>query len=168
VIVEELVLPHEPGQPLDNSRTLELLQRARAAARNAYVPYSRFPVGAAVLTGDGSIYSGANIENASYGLTVCAERSAISAAVSDGHREVVAVAVSAPRVLRTTPCGACRQVLNEFRPAAEDMAVILDNGEDGEAIRLEELLPRSFGPRHLDRVESGDERPAVAAQPHAG
>jgi cytidine deaminase len=135
----------------------QLLARARDAAANAYVPYSRFPVGAAVLTRDGAVYSGANIENASYGLTVCAERSAISAAVSDGHREIVAVAVSAPKVPRTTPCGACRQVLNEFRPTTGDMAVILDDGGSGETIWLESLLPRSFGPRYLDaesRAES--------------
>ena len=105
----------------------ELLARARPPRKHAYAPYSEFPVGAAVLAADGSIHTGCNVENASYGLTICAERAAVSAAVSAGHRQIVAVAVSAPKVSRTTPCGACRQFLNEFRPATTDMAIILDD-----------------------------------------
>src|SRR5215217_746769 len=120
----------------------ELLARARAAATKAYVPYSEFPVGAAVLAADGSIHAGCNVENASYGLTICAERVAATGAVSSGHREIVAVAVSAPKVPRTTPCGACRQFLNEFRPGTTDMLIILDDRESGEPVVLEELLPR--------------------------
>ncbi len=134
-----------------------LISLARRAAGNAYVPYSSFPVGAAVLTADGSLYTGCNVENASSGLTICAERSAVSAAVSAGHREIAAVAVSAPRVLGTTPCGACRQVLNEFRPKGHDMTIILDDGASGIAVTLDELLPRAFGPRNL----------ALAGQPNA-
>jgi cytidine deaminase len=128
----------------------KLLDAARQAAHNAYAPYSNFPVGAAVLTADGSIFAGCNVENASYGLTICAERSAVVAALSAGHREIAAVAVSAPRLPKTTPCGACRQVLNEFRPASGAMTVILDDGAQGIDGSLDELLPHAFGPRNLE------------------
>jgi cytidine deaminase len=131
-------------------KTLDsLLKTARAAARNAYAPYSNFPVGAALLTADGTVFSGSNVENASFGLTICAERSAVAAAASSGHREIVAVAVSAPNMPATSPCGACRQVLNEFRPESSDMIVLLDDGDKGEAIPLDHLFPRAFGPRNL-------------------
>lgn len=128
----------------------ELLARARAAANQAYVPYSGFPVGAAVLAADGSIHTGCNVENASYGLTICAERVAATGAVSSGQRQIIAVAVSAPKVPRTTPCGACRQFLNEFRPGNSDVVIILDDRDSGEPVFLEELLPQAFGPRNLD------------------
>ena len=127
----------------------ELLDRARAAAKHAYAPYSEFPVGAAALAADGSIYTGCNVENASYGLTICAERAAVSAAISAGHRQIVAVAVSAPKASHTTPCGACRQFLNEFRPATTDMAIVLDDQDAGEPIWLDDLLPRAFGTQIL-------------------
>ncbi len=127
-----------------------LLQRARGAAGLAYAPYSKFPVGAAALAADGSIFAGGNVENASYGLTICAEQAAISAAAGAGHREILAIAVSAPEVLGTTPCGACRQFLNEFRPQSSDMAVVLDDGNDGNLVWLDDLLPRAFGPRNLN------------------
>jgi len=127
-----------------------LLTRARAAADRAYVPYSEFPVGAAALTADGSIHTGCNVENASFGLTICAERAAAIAAVSAGHRQIIAVAVSAPKVSRTTPCGACRQFLNEFRPTTSDMVILLDDRGAGEPVWLDDLLPRAFGPRNLD------------------
>jgi cytidine deaminase len=134
---------------MDSDTRRTLLEHARSAARNAYVPYSNFPVGAALLLPDGSIVTGANIENASYPLTICAERSAVATAASAGHREIAAVAVSAPRSKGTSPCGACRQVLNEFRPEGGDLTVILDDGEDGIVTSIEELLPRAFGPRNL-------------------
>jgi cytidine deaminase len=137
---------------MDSETAADLLRRARTAAESAYVPYSDFPVGAAVLTSDGSVFSGCNIENASYGLTVCAERTAIGAAVSAGHREITAVAVSAPRLAGTTPCGACRQVLNEFRPAGGEMIVILDDGQAGSVVTLDDLLPRAFGPSNLEQA----------------
>jgi cytidine deaminase len=128
-----------------------LLATARQAARHAYVPYSHFPVGAAVLTGDGSIVGGVNIENASYGLTVCGERVAMFTAAAAGHRTVLAVAVSAPRQPGTTPCGACRQVMNEFKPEQGDLLVIIDTGTDQpDIVPLDSLLPRAFGPRDLD------------------
>src|SRR5215217_1126971 len=143
-------------QSIDSKMLTELLALARAAADQAYVPYSGFPVGAAVLAEDGSIYTGCNVENASYGLTICAERVAATAAVSSGHRQIVAVAVSAPKVPRTTPCGACRQFLNEFRPATSDIVIILDDRDSGEPVCLEELLPQVFGPRNLDPARPAD------------
>jgi cytidine deaminase len=135
---------------LDAGTQQILLDRARDVAQRAYVPYSNFPVGAAALTADGSIFAGANVENASYGLTICGERSVVTALVSAGHRDIVAIAVSAPRVPLTTPCGACRQVLNEFRPVTEDLIVILDDRAAGRAIPLGDLLPKAFGPRNLE------------------
>lgn len=134
---------------MDTNTRQSLLDHARKATKNAYVPYSHFPVGAALLLADGSIITGANIENASYPLTICAERSAVATAASAGHREIRAVAVSAPRSAGTSPCGACRQVLNEFRPVVGDMVVILDDGGDGIVTSIDELLPRAFGPRNL-------------------
>ena len=138
------------GPSIDPEVRNELLDRARTAAEHAYAPYSEFPVGAAALAADGSIHTGGNIENASYGLTICAERAAVSAAIGAGHRQIVAVAVSAPKVPRTTPCGACRQFLNEFRPATTDMVIVLDDRVSGEPVWLEDLLPQSFGPRNLE------------------
>ncbi len=134
-----------------------LLGQARTAAQNAYVPYSSFPVGAAVLTSNGTVYTGGNIENASYGLTVCAERTAVFAAVNAGEREILAVAVSAPRGTLTTPCGACRQVLNEFRSPEHGMQVVLDDGASGLAMPLSELLPRAFGPADLENMARTDD-----------
>lgn len=128
----------------------ELLEAARAMTGRAYVPYSRFPVGAAILTEDGSIITGVNIENASYGLTVCGERTAAFTAVAQGHRTFRAVAISTPRAPGATPCGACRQVLNEFKPTDGPLTIILD-GADGPIVTdLERLLPSAFGPRDLD------------------
>jgi cytidine deaminase len=81
----------------------------------------------------------------------------VSAAIGTGHREIVAVAVSAPKVPRTTPCGACRQFLNEFRPGTSDMVIVLDDGHSGEPVWLNELLPKAFGPRNLHVAElAGD------------
>lgn len=126
-----------------------LLQRAREAASAAYAPYSHFPVGAALLAEDGTIVSGSNVENASYGLSICAERSAAVAAVSAGHRAFRAVAVSAPRSRLATPCGACRQFLNEFLPSTGELIIVLDDGESGLEIPFSEILPRAFGPHDL-------------------
>lgn len=147
----------EHAPPLDAEVRNELMSRARAAAEHAYVPYSEFPVGAAALASDGSIYTGCNIENASYGLTICAERTAVSSAISAGRREIIAVAVSAPKVLRTTPCGACRQFLDEFRPDTVDMLIVLDDGDRGESVWLNELLPHAFGSRNLDAAALSDD-----------
>ena len=119
-----------------------LAQAARAASRLAHCPYSRFPVGAAVLSGDGAISGGCNVENASYGLTVCAERNAVSRAVAEGARSIDAVVVYTPTAEPVTPCGACRQVIAEFGRDARircicDGAATLEFG-------LPELLPSAF------------------------
>ena len=145
---------------VDERQTTALLAAARAAAAHAYVPYSDFPVGAAVLTEDGTIVTGCNVENASYGLTICAERVAVASAVAAGHRVVRAVAVAAPKAPGTTPCGACRQVLNEFAPRDGDMIVVVDGPDGPSALPLSSLLPRSFGRANLDRAEASG--PAAA------
>ena len=137
------------GQSIDADMISRLLDLAREAAGNAYVPYSHFPVGAAILTETGEIVTGANVENASFGLTCCAERTAAFTAAAAGQRVFRAVAVTAPKLAAVTPCGACRQVLNEFKPAGESLTIILD-GEDGPIlVALDDLLPRAFGPVDL-------------------
>jgi cytidine deaminase len=141
------------GTDLEPAIAEQLLQVARDYATRAYVPYSAFPVGAAVLTADGTIIGGVNIENASYGLTMCGERVAIFTAAALGHREIRAVAVSAPKATGTTPCGACRQVMNEFKPADGDLVVVLEEATGPRQVRLAALLPESFGPRDLERAE---------------
>ena len=121
----------------------ELIERAMEMARKAYAPYSRFQVGAAVLAESGEIYGGANVENASYGATVCAERSAIFAAVNAGERKLKAIAVTA------TPCGICRQVMREFCDPEAFKVIVAKTADDYRVFMLEELLPESFGPGHL-------------------
>lgn len=120
---------------------------ARQAARQAYAPYSRFTVGAAILTADGRVFPGCNVENASYGLTNCAERTAIFSARAAGMEEVVAVCIYTPTPTPTPPCGACRQVLNEFGPAMRVRAVC--DGPEVIDTTLDALLPGAFGPRNL-------------------
>ena len=134
---------------MDLEQAQMLIDYARAATASAYVPYSQFPVGAAVMTESGAIFTGANIENASYPLTCCAERTAVYAAINAGHKVITAIAVTASRVITVTPCGGCRQVLNEFKPADGDMTVILD-GLDLTILTLGDLLPRAFGPQDLE------------------
>jgi cytidine deaminase len=120
---------------------LDLYAHAQAAAANAYVPYSRFAVGAALLPeGGGEPVTAVNVENASYGLTVCAERNAVFAAVAAGHRRFEAVAVHADAD-SAPPCGACRQVLAEFAPA---ITVIFKRGGEVVAMGLDALLPERF------------------------
>ena len=135
---------------IDGQTAERLMTAARLATKHAYVPYSSFPVGAALLTEYGDIITGANVENVSYGLTCSAERTACFTAVAAGHREFVAVAVTASKVKTVTPCGACRQVLHEFKPAGSDMVVILDGPERLTQMPLSELLPSAFGPHDLD------------------
>lgn len=139
---------------VDHETAASLLAQAKAAAQRAHVPYSRFPVGAAALAADGTVYAGANIENASYPLTCCAERVAVFHAVMAGQGEIAAIAVWAQKSRGVTPCGACRQVLNEWRPAHGDMVVILEGADGPEQLTLGDLLPRSFGPRNLDEAGS--------------
>jgi len=126
----------------------ELKRRARETSQRAYAPYSSFPVGAAVLASNGEIYAGANVENASFGLTICAERNAIFQAVAQGARRIEAVVVYTPTPAAASPCGACRQVIHEFGPDA----LIICCTDDASAERrytLTELLPGAFGPDQL-------------------
>ncbi|OYD07674.1 cytidine deaminase [Paludifilum halophilum] len=126
-----------------------LMKEAVEARKHAYVPYSQFGVGAVLLTADGTIYKGCNIENASYGLTNCAERTALFKAVSEGEKQFVAMAVSADTREPVSPCGACRQVLVELCPP--DMKVILGNlsGEFSETT-VRDLLPFAFHKEDLN------------------
>lgn len=120
----------------------KLIAAAKAAQRNAHAPYSKFRVGAALLTKSGKVYTGVNVENASYGLTNCAERVAVGKAVSEGHRQFQAIAVVAPSTA-LSPCGACRQVLAEFG----DCVVICADSRNMRRVRihlLSELLPHTF------------------------
>jgi cytidine deaminase len=117
---------------------------AKKAAAKAYAPYSKFNVGAAVVAGSGKIYAGCNVENASYGLTNCAERSAIFAAIAAGEKQIRCVAVYTPTKNVTPPCGACRQVINEFGPEARVLCLCDTTGQI--ETTLDALLPGAFGP----------------------
>jgi cytidine deaminase len=126
----------------------ELKGAARAASERAYCPYSRFRVGAAVLTGSGSIVSGCNVENASYGLTICAERNAVFQMVALGQAGIRAVVIYTPTPNPTAPCGACRQVINEFGPDAQIFSFC--DGPQTITTRLSGLLPIAFGPQNMN------------------
>jgi cytidine deaminase len=121
-----------------------LLAAARAAARQAYCPYSRFRVGAALLAADGRVFTGCNVENASFGLTVCAERVALVKAISEGVRAFAALAVVGGRSTPATPCGACRQVLFEFCPAAMPIYLAPLGAGPVKRVTLKRLLPMAF------------------------
>ena len=123
-----------------------LLSLAREAMKRSYSPYSHYPVGAALLCADGRIFQGCNIENASFGLTNCAERTAVFKAVSEGAAAFTAIAI-ASKTSAPWPCGACRQVLNEFAPGIR-VLVTWDGGQD--EMSLDQLLPHGFGPKSLE------------------
>lgn len=134
-------------QQISPELTQELIRQAQEAYKNAYVPYSHYPVGAAALWESGRIVSGCNVENASYGLTCCAERNSIFHGAFLGERHLKAVAVAVPTEAFPSPCGACRQVLREF---SQDCLVILVNGKGQTRLTsLSALLPDSFGPEFL-------------------
>lgn len=125
-----------------------LIKKALEVKEKAYVPYSNFHVGASLLTEDGKLYTGCNIEIASYSPTICAERTAIFKAVSEGHRKIKTIAIVGDAGL-TYPCGVCRQVLREF---AKDANIIIAKSEDDyQEYVLEDLLPHSFGPKDLEK-----------------
>ena len=128
--------------PLDS-----LISEARKASKRAYCPYSEFPVGAAVLGKSGKVYTGCNVENAAYGSTICAERSAILQMVASGEQDILAVVIYSPTKTTSAPCGACRQVINEFGPDARIVSVCDTN--DRVDAPLSKLLPHAFGPRNL-------------------
>ena len=128
-----------------------LIEKAIEAKENAYVPYSNFRVGAALLAKSGKIYTGCNIENVSYGATNCAERTAVFKAVSEGEKEFQAIAINGDNGDYLPPCGICRQVLSEF--ADDSLKVILaNNTEDYKVIALGELLPGAFSSKNLNCV----------------
>ncbi|EAU90719.2 cytidine deaminase [Coprinopsis cinerea okayama7 len=151
---------------LSEEQRKKLIEGAFAAKKGSYSPYSRFPVGAALLTAEGEIVKGANIENASYGGTICAERTAIVKAVSEGSRRFVGLAVVTNVPSSISPCGMCRQVLREF--CANEMPILLVPGDYPRPLKenetpekgyieggvrltnLAELLPDSFGPEQLE------------------
>lgn len=123
----------------------ELIQAAMRAREMAYAPYSHFAVGAAVRGASGKIYTGANVENASYGASMCAERCAVFAAVNAGERRIEAIAVT------ETPCGMCRQVLREFADSEKLQIAVARSVDDYRVFTLAELLLESFGPEDLAR-----------------
>jgi homotetrameric cytidine deaminase len=127
----------------------ELRAAARVARERAYARYSNFAVGAAVETDDGRRFTGANVENASYGLTICAERTAVFAAVLAGARRITGVAVTGPEGVTTPPCGACRQVLAEFGAPDVPLSYARADGDWADTT-LGELLPAAFDPAALD------------------
>ena len=125
----------------------ELKAKAVEMLDMAYCPYSHFAVGAALECADGTVFTGCNVENASYPAGICAERCAVSKAVSEGHRDLVRIAIAGKGPEHCAPCGICRQVLREFAP---DLEVICLNGAGEEkSFTLSQLLPHSFGPESL-------------------
>ena len=131
-----------------NDATIERMTRAaRECSERAYSPYSNFAVGAAALTTTGEVIAACNVENASYGLTICAERSAIFSMVATGHSELQGLVIYTPTERPTSPCGACRQVINEFGPDARIVCVC--DGTERIDMTLDKLFPEGFGPRNL-------------------
>jgi len=124
-----------------------LVTAAKKAKLKAYAPYSNFRVGAAIRTKQGRVYTGCNIENSSYGLTICAERIAIFKAISEGEKEFTAIAVASDDADFCPPCGACRQVLMDLAPGV-DFVMINSKGQE-KVVTLSELFPYPFGPDHL-------------------
>lgn len=122
----------------------ELMDKAIEISKNAYVPYSKFPVGACVLMESGNIYCGCNFENSSFGMTICAERNAIGTAIANGERKIKAIAIYSPKQDNCTPCGACRQVLHEFCDRDEEIDVIVQVQNELKIYTLAHLLPESF------------------------
>ena len=134
---------------MEEAHILELLKRADQAKQNAYAPYSGFRVGAAVMTKSGRIYSGCNVENASYGATVCAERVALFKAISEGERDFLAIAITSDGKEPAYPCGICRQVLCEFNPEMEVIVSGKDFGYD-KRYKAMELFPHAFTGKDMD------------------
>jgi cytidine deaminase len=130
---------------------LELAARARAAMKYSYSPYSRFRVGAALLTSEGTVYTGCNIENSSYGLTICAERTALFKAISEGEKKFIALAITSDEDTFTPPCGACRQVIMDL---AGSIDIILSKKSGSlKVLRTVDLLPLPFGIENLKHVQ---------------
>ena len=120
-----------------------MIKKAEEASKKAYAPYSKFKVGACVLAESGNTYVGCNFENSSYGMTICAERNAVGSAIVNGELKIKAVAIYSPNMDNCTPCGACRQVLNEFK-SENGLDVIVKINDKIKIYTLEELLPETF------------------------
>jgi cytidine deaminase len=136
--------------------TDELLARARTALEAAYVPYSDYPVGAAIRTGDGTVFTGCNVENANYSNSLHAEEVAVAEAVAAGYRSFDRLAVASGARDGVTPCGMCRQTLAEF--CDDDLVVVCDEGDGATAVyTLGELLPATIGPETLEAAERMDD-----------
>ena len=125
---------------------IELFETAKEISKNSYSPYSNFPVGAACLFENGKVYKGVNVENISYGLTLCAERNALSNAATNGEKEgLVAIAIYSPKQTECIPCGACLQWIAEFKSKDKDVTIILENNEGKAAeYSLKDFLPHTF------------------------
>ena len=126
----------------------ELVKRAFEMHRFSYVPYSHFPVGAALESEEGTVYTGCNVENAAYPAGICAERNAISHAVAEGHTRFRRIVIAGQGEDFCTPCGICRQVMREFAPELE--VICLNGAGEERSFTLPELLPHSFGPEFLE------------------
>jgi cytidine deaminase len=126
----------------------ERIERAKQVSRRAYCPYSRFPVGAVVVSSSGREYVGCNVENASYGLSLCAERNAIVGMIADNQLEIRQVIIYTPTPKPSAPCGACRQIINEFGSQAHILSVC--DGVERLDTTLDLLLPAAFGPSNLN------------------
>ena len=137
------------GMEINVKNESELMDMAKEAMKSAYAPYSHFSVRAAAETDDGEVYCGCNIENSSYGATICAERTAISKAVSEGYRRITRIAICDSNNSFAWPCGICRQVMSEF--AVEDFYVILEDNGKLSNFFLKELLPNSFSGKDMNK-----------------
>ena len=135
--------PENQKITLDKQNISLLIEEARKAREFAYAPYSKFLVGAALMTADGHIFSGCNVENSNFSATICAERTALVKAVSEGYQDFIAIAVIADRPMPTSPCGQCRQALSQFGLEL-DIIMATTQSDEIEVMKLSELLPRSY------------------------
>mgnify|MGYP003952574625 CR=1 FL=1 len=127
----------------------DMLELARQAFTQAYCPYSNFPVGACIKAADGTLHTGCNVENASYGLSLCAEANAIAHMVANGQREIQSIVIATPTNSITSPCGACRQRIAEF--ATADTQIYLCSTHSQQQFTMHELLPHAFSPKNLEK-----------------
>ena len=146
---------------IDKKLLNKLYEEAKRVSKQAYAPYSRFRVGAAILGQDGKIFSGTNVENASYGLAICAERNAIFSGITQGNKTIYALVIYTPTKTPTTPCGACRQVIREFSENATIISIC--DTEERLEMSIDAMLPRAFASDNLAKKggEKYGKRPAI-------